>query len=127
MSNSIRARRYKRIGLPKGMQVAWEHYGIRKVSRVSVLAVGGIFISTPDPPARGDIIKVIFEVPGGDVSGRAIVRDSQPKKGMGIEFTGMSAEARARLAHLMRILTQEIPPVNKAGRERRPSMSHKDT
>src|ERR1700686_5280789 len=97
MSNKQKIRRYARVGLPKGMLVAWEHSGFRKVSRVSVLALGGLFISTPEPPPSGDTIKLIFEVPGGEVRARALVRDSQPGNGMGIEFTAMRQEARARL------------------------------
>ena len=105
MSTKEKTRRYTRVGLPKGMLVAWERSGIRKVSRVSVLAVGGLFISTPKPPPVGDAIQLIFEVPGGDVRARAIVRDSQPGKGMGIEFIAMSPEARARLNQLMKTLS----------------------
>jgi hypothetical protein len=99
-------RRYSRVGLPKGMLVAWEHSGVRTVSRVSVLALGGLFISTPDPPPNGDTIKLMFDVPGGDVRARALVRDSQPGKGMGIEFTAMRQEARARLNQLMKVLVR---------------------
>lgn len=105
MSSKKKSRRYARVGLPKGILVAWEHTGIRRVSRVSVLALGGLFISTPEPPPSGDIIRLIFQVPGGDVRARALVRDSQPRKGMGVEFTAMGQEARARLHHLMKILT----------------------
>jgi hypothetical protein len=99
-------RRYARVGLPKGILIAWEHAGIRKVSRVSVLALGGLFISTANPPPNGDTIRLIFEVPGGDVRARALVRDSQPRKGMGVEFTAMAQEARARLNHLMKVLNR---------------------
>jgi hypothetical protein len=99
-------RRYSRVGLPKGILIAWEHSGIRRVSRVSVLALGGLFISTAHPPANGDTIRLIFEVPGGDVRARALVRDSQPRKGMGVEFTSMGQDARARLNHLMKVLTR---------------------
>jgi len=113
MTTSAKSRRYARVGLPKGMIVAWEHSGIRRVSRVSVLALGGLFISTPNPVPAGEIIRIIFEIPGGDVRARAMVRDCQPNKGMGIEFTAMSQEARARLNQLMKILTREIRP--KAG------------
>jgi hypothetical protein len=88
------------------MLIAWEHSGIRRVSRVGVLALGGLFISTPEPPPNGDVIKLIFEIPGGDVRARAIVRDCQPRKGMGIEFTAMGPEARARLHRLMKALTK---------------------
>ena len=106
MSSKKKARRYARVGLPKGMLVAWDHNGIRKVSRVSVLALGGLFISTPEPPPAGDVIQLIFQVPGGDVRARALVRDSQPRKGMGVEFTAMGQEARARLHQLMKVLTR---------------------
>ena len=106
MSTKKKSRRYVRVGLPKGMLVAWEHSGIRKVSRVGVLAVGGLFITTPDPPPVGDTIQMIFEVPGGEVRARAIVRDSQRNKGMGVEFTSMGQQARARLNRLMKVLTR---------------------
>jgi hypothetical protein len=99
-------RRYARVGLPKGMLVAWEHSGVRRVSRVSVLAVGGIFISTPKPPPVGETIRLLFQVPGGDVRARAIIRDSQQGKGMGIEFTVMGTDARERLNLLMKTLAR---------------------
>jgi hypothetical protein len=104
MSEKEKSRRYTRVGLPKGMLVAWEYSGIRKTSRVGVLAVGGLFIITPDPPPNGDTIRLMFEVPGGEVRARAIVRDSQRNKGMGVEFTSMGQEARALLNRLMKIL-----------------------
>src|SRR5581483_8990954 len=78
MSIPPKSRRYPRVELPKGMLVAWQHLGIRKVSRVGVLAVGGIFIGTPDPPPVGDVITIFFEVVGGEVRARARVCDSQP-------------------------------------------------
>jgi hypothetical protein len=106
MPTKERARRYQRVGLPKGMLVAWEHSGIRKVSRISVLAVGGLFITTPEPPPAGETIKLLFEVPGGNIRARAAVRDSQLGKGMGIEFTAMNSEARARLNLLVKELTR---------------------
>ena len=106
MSPNTKDRRYARVGLPKGMLVAWEQSGVRKVSRISVLALGGVFIATKEPPPVGDVIKLIFEIPGGDVRARATVRDSQPGKGMGIEFVAMKQEARALLHRLMKILTK---------------------
>jgi hypothetical protein len=106
MSSSKKVRRYERVPLPKGMLVAWEHSGIRKVSPVSVLALGGLFITTPEPPPAGDTIKVVFEIPGGDVRARALVCDSKPGQGMGIEFTAMAQDARARLNRLMKSLTR---------------------
>ena len=101
-----KVRKYERVLLPKGALVAWEHAGHRMVGTASVLALGGIFISTPQPPPAGDLIKIILDLPGGEIRARAVVCDSQPGKGMGIQFTAMAPEARARLSQLMKILTR---------------------
>jgi PilZ domain len=106
MASKEKMRRYPRVPVPKGALVAWEHGGRRRVSRASVLALGGLFISTPEPPPAGEFIKLILEVPGGDVRARALVCDSQPGKGMGIEFKAMKQDARARLHELMKVLTR---------------------
>lgn len=100
-----KSRKYPRVRIPKGTPVAWEHSGKRQVSSVSVLALGGLFISTPQPPPKGDFVTVVFEVPGGTVRARALVCDSQVGKGMGIEFKTMGQDARARLNQLMKTLT----------------------
>ena len=54
--------------------------------------------------AEGELVKVFFEVPGGEVRARAVVRISEPGKGMGIEFTAMSTEARGRIHQLIKRL-----------------------
>ena len=106
MSSSQKVRRYARVPLPKGALVAWEHAGKRKISTASVLALGGLFISTPEPPPVGDFINLVLEIPGGEVRARALVCDSQPGKGMGIEFTVMGQGDRARLNQLIKTLTR---------------------
>jgi hypothetical protein len=98
------ARRYPRLGLPKGMLVAWQAGGKRIVSRVSTLGLGGIFIATKNPLPVGEALHLVFEVPSGEVRARAVVRDSKPGKGMGVEFTAMSFEGRAHLDRLLRRL-----------------------
>jgi len=97
-------RRYPRIGLPRGMSVAWQAGGDRIVSRVGTLGLGGIFIYTRMPPSIGEVVKLVFDVPGGEVRARAVVRSSQRGQGMGLEFTAMQPEARARLTQLLRRL-----------------------
>ena len=97
-------RRYPRIGLPRGMFIAWQGPWERLVSRVATLGLGGLYIKTADPPAVGDLIQLFFEVPGGEVRARAVVRVSEPGKGMGLEFTAMSSEARGRVHRLLRRL-----------------------
>jgi hypothetical protein len=106
MSSKKRIRRYKRVPLPEGTLVAWEHSGKRRVSSVSILALGGLFISTPEPPPVGDAIKLVFKIPDGQVRARVLVRDSQPGKGMGVEFAAMTQDASTRLHRLMKTLTR---------------------
>lgn len=97
-------RRYPRVGLPKGIVVAWQSGGMRIVSRVRTLGLGGLFILTSEPPPVGSIIKLFFELPSGEVRARATVRHSEPGSGMGVEFTGMGFEDRARLQQLLKRL-----------------------
>jgi hypothetical protein len=99
-----KARRYPRIGLPRGIVVAWQAGGARVVSRVGTLGLGGLFIFTKKPAGVGDVLKLVFDVPGGEVRARAVVRSVEANKGMGIEFTSMQPEARARLTQLLRRL-----------------------
>ena len=62
---------------------------------------------------------MFFEVPGGEVRATAVVRDSQPGIGMGIEFAAMDPEPRARLVQLLRRL-RAIPTRNLPCRVRDP-------
>src|SRR5450631_472886 len=113
-------RRYIRIPLPKGIMVAWEYSGKRQISTISVLALGGLFVATSDPPPLGDVVRLIFEVPDGEVRARAIIRDCQRGMGMGIEFTHMRPEARAKLTRLIKRLTRnDSGPSKRAGIESR--------
>ena len=87
------------------MLVAWQHSGGRSVSRVSTLGLGGLFIATPDPPPVGTLVKIVFDVPGGEVRARAMVKNIEPGHGMAIAFIQMGQEDRARLDQLLRKLT----------------------
>lgn len=95
-------RRYPRIKPPKGLRVAWQSASQRFVSRVETLGLGGLFISTPDPPAAGTIIALLIDLPGGEVRARAIVRSVLPRQGMGVEIMSMRQEDRARLGRFLR-------------------------
>jgi hypothetical protein len=88
------------------MMVAWQSGGERFVSRVGTLGLGGLFIFTPEPAAVGTVLKLLFELPGGEVRARAIVRNSESGTGMGVEFTGMDYDDRARLHQLLKRLLQ---------------------
>jgi hypothetical protein len=94
-------RRYQRIALPKGMWVAWYGAAQHQISRVGTLSMGGIFICVPGPPPVGTKLKLAFEVPGGEVQTEGIVRNIEPGKGMGIQFTRLNAKDRVLLQRLM--------------------------
>jgi hypothetical protein len=63
-----------------------------------------MFIATGNPAPAGEVLRIIFDIPSGAVRARGVVRLSQPGRGMGIEFTAMSAGGRARLDQLIRRL-----------------------
>ena len=95
------ARRYPRISLPKGMPVAWHGSDLQLFSRVQTIGMGGLFISTPNPPPVGTKLIMSFEVPGGNVRPEALVRNVAPGKGMGVEFTRMGPKEQLLLQNLM--------------------------
>ena len=97
-------RRFARVALPKGMLVAWQHSGGRAVSRVATLGLGGLFILMPDPPPTGTVMKIVFDVPGGEVRARAIVKNVKAGQGMAVAFIEMGYADRARLDQLLKKL-----------------------
>ena len=101
-----RERRYPRIALPKGMLVAWQCSDGRGVSRAATLGLGGLFLATPDPPPVGTLLKLLFEVPTGEVRARAMVRNLKAGEGMAVAFIDMNHSDRARLSQLLKTLVQ---------------------
>ena len=96
-------RRYPRISLPRGMSVSWHGAGcdLQLFSRVQTLSMGGLFISTPNPPPVGTKLRLAFEVPSGKVRAEAIVRNSVPGDGIGVEFTRMDLADKLLLQKLL--------------------------
>jgi hypothetical protein len=97
-------RRFARVALPKGMLVAWQHSGGRFVSRVATLGLGGLFIATTDSAPVGAVVKIVFDVPGGEVRARAIVKNVKAGQGMAVAFIDMGYPDRARLDQLLKKL-----------------------
>jgi curved DNA-binding protein CbpA len=61
------------------------------------MGLGGLFLQAAKTPSDGSTIDLIFDLPTGQVRGRAIVRNTKPGKGMGIQFVQMKPEDRAKL------------------------------
>jgi len=97
-------RRYPRKQLQKGMLVAWQAAGARRTDRAKTLGMGGLYIETTDPAAAGAFIQLLIDTPEGEVRARAVVRNSDPGRGMGVEFVGMDQAARTHLHSLLKRL-----------------------
>jgi hypothetical protein len=97
-------RRYHRAKLNKGLAVGWRSGKLQGLSRAEIVALGGLFIRTPDPAPVGASVQLAFNLPDGEVRARAVVRNSKPGEGMGVEFVGMDTIARGRLQAAMKRL-----------------------
>ena len=97
-------RRYERIVLPKGMEVAWYGGGQQQVSRVKTLGMGGVFLCGSITLPVGSTLMLVFQVPGGMIQAEATVRNVVPGEGMGVEFVKMNEQNRGLLEHLLKRL-----------------------
>ncbi len=108
-------RRNPRYRAPKDLLVGWQGAGRRNVSNAEELGVGGVFLLVAHPLSAGTHVEMIFDVPGGEVRARAIVRHGRSGHGMGVQFVHMGSEDRARLHRFVRRLAEEesletVPP-----------------
>jgi len=97
----VEQRRYRRVPSPKGLVVAWQSGTRRAVSSLESLAMGGIFVLTRQTIPLRSMVKVLFDLPIGEIRARAVVRRVIPQRGMGIEFIAMDQEDRARLGRML--------------------------
>jgi hypothetical protein len=97
-------RKYPRCRPDMSIVVAWDAGGMRSVSRVTTVGMGGLFIHTPNPPKEGATLRLLFDLPSGEVRARAVVRNRKAGEGMGIQFIELRPECRARLNELMKRL-----------------------
>jgi PilZ domain len=105
-SNTETPRRYPRVKAPEGTLVGWEVGPKRDVSRPVDIALGGLFIRTPDPPPERSLVKLILSTGNVEVRARGVVRRVTPRQGIGIEFTSMNPDDRGRLNGLLRPLLE---------------------
>ena len=101
-SHRLYRRRYRRVPVPTLYWVTWETSGRRQVSRVLTVGLGGMFLSTTDPPPAGAYLTLIFECPAKQVQTQAIVRTSLFGSGMGVEFKNLKDEDRNQVSALLK-------------------------
>jgi hypothetical protein len=94
-------RRFKRVDLPRGLIVAWNWEKQSEMSIAPTVGRGGLFIATLHPAPNGTPLRLLFEVPGGEILATGVVRDCRPGRGMGVEFTQMGAQEMGRLEGLL--------------------------
>jgi len=68
---------------------------------METIGLGGLFVMTRHTPPIRSMVKVLLDLPFGEVRARAVVRRVAAAKGMGIEFIAMTQEDRARLNKAM--------------------------
>jgi hypothetical protein len=107
--NAEVTRRYPRVKAPEGALVGWQVGTKRSVSRPDDIALGGIFIHTPNRPPERSLVKLILSTGNVEVRARGVVRRVAPSQGMGIEFTSMNPDDRGRLNALLRPLLERKP------------------
>jgi hypothetical protein len=101
----LEQRQYPRIKPPKSVVVAWQSGTQRDVSYVDNLAIGGLYLRTKKKVALRSLVKILLDMPVGQVRGRAVVRRVCEQHGMGVQIIGMDPEDRARLFHQLRDLS----------------------
>ena len=95
-------RRYPRSSAPPNLSIAWQTGTLQGVSRLASIALGGLYIRTPKPAPAQSLLRILVQTASGDLRARVLVRRVVPDEGMGVEFTAMTQEDRARLAQLLR-------------------------
>src|SRR5512137_477816 len=97
MTGTAITRRYPRIKAPKSAVVAWKTAERQEISRVTTIALGGLFIRTKNPPKTGSTLQMLIVTPRGHLRVRADVRSVISGEGMGVAIVSMEPEDRGKL------------------------------
>jgi hypothetical protein len=95
--------------------VSWNGGGQQGVSRVRELNIGGLFVTTPDPPPVSTPLTLLLSVPEGEIRTGAVVRNTFPGEGMGVEFMDMGQESAVRVHILIARLLRSMQPKELSG------------
>ena len=88
------------------MWVSWKFGKQRSTSRVLDFSASGAYIDSQKTVAVGTRLKLFFAVAEGEIQLEAVVRSSQPGRGMGVEFVSVGArEFKLILKVVKRLLT----------------------
>ena len=91
-----------RVETPESVRVYWSCAGrIDDVLHVRNLSFGGLFVETRKPQSVGSNAQIDFLVEEGQIRTKATVCHVERENGMGLKFTAIAQEDRARLAALV--------------------------
>jgi putative N-acetylmannosamine-6-phosphate epimerase len=97
-------RYYPRVKPPKSIVAAWQAGTRRGVSFLDSLSVGGFFVRTKEALPIRCLVKILLDLPGGQVRCRAIVRRVRENYGVAVQIIAMDPSDRARLFEQVRTL-----------------------
>jgi hypothetical protein len=97
-------RYYPRVKPPKSVVAAWQAGTHRGVSYLDSLSVGGFFVRTREILPLRCLVKILLDLPVGQVRCRAIVRYARENHGVGLQIISMDPTDRARLFEQVRAL-----------------------
>jgi hypothetical protein len=90
-----------RLPATRDVWVYWECGGVGDVSHVRDLSTGGIFVETKWRRTKGDLVRVHFLVPEGQISLDSVVAQAQPSQGLGLRFQTVATKDISKLSLLL--------------------------
>ena len=90
-----------RVETPQGVWVYWRCGGRADVSPIRDMSMGGAFLKTIKTQPLGSTINLHFLIQEGQLRADAVVKHVRSNQGLGLKFTAVSEEDRARFAALM--------------------------
>jgi hypothetical protein len=85
------------------LDVTFEGAGGRNETRISDISVTGVYVETLSPIAVGSNLKLTFTLPDGYlINTEGVVVHSQPRTGIGVEFTTLKREDARRIRQFIR-------------------------
>ena len=84
------------------LEVRYEGAGVHANTRISDISARGVFIDSMTPLPVGSSIKLSFKLPSGNtIEAEGTVTQSQPRIGMGVEFTSIDPEDVKRIREII--------------------------
>jgi hypothetical protein len=97
-------RRYPRVPSTKDIVAAWQAGTHRGVSYLDNFSVGGLYVRTREVLPVRCLVKLLLDLPVGQVRCRGVVRRVHENHGIAIQIIAMEPTDRARLFQQVKLL-----------------------